>query len=57
MRTAGQTGSVVTLLCDGGERYAATYYDDDWLAAQHLDPAPYLATVERFLATGHWREP
>jgi cysteine synthase A len=57
LRAAGRTGSVVTLLCDSGDRYACTYYDDDWLAAQHLDPAPYLATVERFLATGHWREP
>lgn len=31
MAATGQTGSVVTLLCDGGERYGATYYDDDWL--------------------------
>ena len=23
---------MVTLLCDGGERYAGTYYSDDWLA-------------------------
>ena len=57
LRAAGHTGSVVTLLCDSGDRYARTYYDDDWLAEQHLDPAPYLATVERFLATGDWREP
>lgn len=31
MRTKGETGSIVTLLCDGGERYATTYYDDAWL--------------------------
>ncbi len=26
--------SVVTLLCDGGERYARTYYSDAWLASR-----------------------
>ena len=57
MRGRGETGSVVTLLCDGGERYAHTYYDDDWLAAQGLDVAPYLATLEQFAATGEWVEP
>src|SRR5690606_34245496 len=24
----GRSGSVVTLLCDGGDRYAGTYFDD-----------------------------
>lgn len=57
MRQTGVPGSVVTLLCDGGERYAATYYDDAWLAAQGLDVAPYAATLERFAATGEWDEP
>ena len=40
---------MVTLICDGGDRYADTYYADDWVAAQGLDLAPHLATVERFL--------
>jgi cysteine synthase A len=57
MRAAGETGSVVTLLCDGGERYAHTYYADDWLTAQGLDIAPFLATLEKFGATGEWVEP
>jgi cysteine synthase A len=57
MRDTGQSGSVVTLLCDGGERYAHTYYDDDWLAAQGIDIAPYLRTLEKFADTGDWREP
>jgi cysteine synthase A len=34
MAQAGDSGSIVTLLCDGGERYGCTYYDADWLA-QH----------------------
>ncbi|MEH1123804.1 PLP-dependent cysteine synthase family protein [Micromonospora sp. CPCC 206061] len=54
MIAAGDTGSVVTLLCDGGERYADTYYSDAWVAAQDLDLAPHRATVDRFLATGEW---
>jgi cysteine synthase A len=54
MRAAGETGSVVTLLCDGGERYADTYYSDDWVRRQGLDLAPYLSTVERFLDAGVW---
>lgn len=31
MAEAGRRGSIVTLLCDGGERYDCTYYDDEWL--------------------------
>jgi cysteine synthase len=57
MRAAGEAGSVVTLLCDPGERYAQTYYDDTWLADQDLDIAPYLTTLERFRDTGDWVEP
>ena len=54
MLAAGRTGSVVTLLCDGGERYAHTYYSDDWVAGQGLDLAPHAATLRRFAATGEW---
>jgi cysteine synthase A len=45
---------VVTLLCDGGERYANTYYSDDWLAAQGLDIMPHLGVLNAFLRTGRW---
>ena len=48
----GQAGSVVTLLCDGGERYAHTYYNDEWLAQQELDLTPYTALFREFLETG-----
>ncbi|MFC7529406.1 PLP-dependent cysteine synthase family protein [Actinoplanes sp. GCM10030250] len=54
MLAAGRTGSVVTLICDGGERYACTYYSDDWVAGQGLDLAPYSAVVQRFLHDGGW---
>jgi cysteine synthase A len=57
MLAAGRTGSVVTLLCDGGERYAHTYYSDQWLAAEGLELAPHAATLQEFAATGRWTDP
>lgn len=47
---AGMTGSVVTLICDRGDRYADTFHDDAWRAAQGLDPEPHLAAIEDFLS-------
>ncbi|MCF7553352.1 PLP-dependent cysteine synthase family protein [Pseudonocardia sp. WMMC193] len=52
MRAEGVRGSVVTLLCDGGERYRHSYYDDGWVAAQGLDLAPHTERIERFYADG-----
>ena len=52
MRQAGETGSVVTLLCDGGERYAHSYYDDDWLAEHGIEIAPYAAALDELEKTG-----
>jgi cysteine synthase A len=40
MQARGETGSIVTLLCDRGERYAETLFDDAWVAAHAIDPAP-----------------
>jgi cysteine synthase A len=57
LRRAGRRGSVVTLLCDGGERYGRTYYDDAWVAAEGLDLTPHTKAVESFLATGEWSAP
>ncbi|SDX66549.1 cysteine synthase A [Modestobacter sp. DSM 44400] len=57
MIAAGRVGSVITLLCDGGERYAHTYHSDAWVAAQGLDLAPYTAVLEHFQRTGEWRPP
>ena len=51
MLATGRTGSVVTLLCDGGERYAHTYYNDGWLTDHGLDIAPHQATIARWLAS------
>ena len=54
MRTAGRTGSVVTLICDPGDRYLDKYYSDAWLAGERIDIAPYRAAMESFLAGGAW---
>ncbi|WP_299166808.1 PLP-dependent cysteine synthase family protein [uncultured Arthrobacter sp.] len=54
LRAAGRQGSIVSLLCDSGERYACSYNDDAWLAERGLDPAPALAVLEEFFETGEW---
>jgi cysteine synthase A len=45
MVAAGERGSIVAILCDGGERYATTYYDDAWLHAQGFQLAPLIDAV------------
>ena len=52
MRARGERGSVVTLICDGGDRYAGTYYNDAWVRAQGLDLEPCLQALEAFLEDG-----
>ncbi len=54
MRAAGRAGSVVTLLCDDGNRYADTYCCDDWVAEQGWDTAPYRKVLEHAWSTGEW---
>ncbi|KJK57522.1 PLP-dependent cysteine synthase family protein [Saccharothrix sp. ST-888] len=49
MRASGQQGSVVTLICDPGDRYLDKYYSDDWLAGQGIDIAPHQEELEAFL--------
>ncbi len=54
MRADGRTGSVVTLLCDDGRRYAGSYYDDAWVAARGWDLAPPTRVLDDFLVSGVW---
>lgn len=49
MRRAGQRGSIVSLICDSGERYANTYHSDEWLKAQGLETALFEQEIEAFL--------
>jgi cysteine synthase A len=40
MAAAGVEGSIVTILCDDGNRYASTYFDDAWLDQCGIDWKP-----------------
>ncbi|HPY41649.1 MAG TPA: PLP-dependent cysteine synthase family protein [Thiolinea sp.] len=41
MQQRGERGSIVTLLCDSGERYLETYYNSDWVKQQIGDCGVY----------------
>jgi len=45
MRDEGRNGSIVTLLCDSGERYLETYYNPQWVAANLGDIEPWRAQI------------
>src|SRR5919106_1251185 len=49
MVAEGRKGSVVTLLCDPGDRYLDRYYSDAWLAEQGLDITPYTEAIASLL--------
>jgi len=57
MVAQGQTGSVTTLLCDSGERYRSTHWDDRWLEQRGLDVRREENTLERFFETGFLEVP
>ena len=45
----GIAGSIVTLICDSGERYLETYYSDDWLASAGIDWRPEYERLKEML--------
>ncbi|EKP27517.1 pyridoxal-5'-phosphate-dependent protein subunit beta [Klebsiella michiganensis] len=49
MREEGRSGSIVTLLCDSGERYLETYYNPRWVAANIGDISPWQAQIAEML--------
>lgn len=42
----GQKGSIVTMICDPGERYLTSYYDPDWIRDQGLDLVPFFDRLD-----------
>src|SRR5476649_95181 len=50
MKQAGKQGSIVSLLCDSGERYSNTYYNDAWYQAQGIPVAQPDALIARAVA-------
>lgn len=47
MKARGQSGSIVTLICDGGERYSDTYYNPAWIKQCQLEPQSYREQLEQ----------
>ena len=47
-----EQGSVVVLLCDGGDRYSQTYYSGEWRRHQGLDASGELERIRSFLVDG-----
>jgi cysteine synthase A len=54
MQQNDQCGSVVMILCDSGERYSDTYYNDTWLRAKGFDLSRHTQTLDRFYRSGQW---
>lgn len=52
-----ETGSIVSLICDSGERYRATYFADEWLDSQGLVCGDPQADVASWMDTGRIPEP
>jgi cysteine synthase len=50
----GRNGSVVTLVADSGDRYADTYFCDEWLISQGLDPSDPAEVLVEFERSGRW---
>lgn len=53
MATRGEAGSVVTLLCDSGERYRSTILNTDWLKQRGIDASAPEQEIESFLNDGN----
>ena len=54
MVARGESGAIVTLLCDAGERYRHTYFDDAWLAAQGLECGAESDAIDALIERGEW---
>lgn len=48
MQARGEKGSIVTLLCDSGDRYPDTYYNEEWVQQQIGDIGPSLEYLQQF---------
>lgn len=48
MREQGERGAIVAILCDGGERYLHSYYNDVWLYANGFQISEQIAEIRAF---------
>lgn len=44
------SGSIVTLICDGGDQYMQSYFDNNWLAARGIDLAQYQVAIGKLFS-------
>ena len=47
-----EAGSIVSLLCDRGERYAHSYYNPEWLKSHGFDVAATRETIRKAAEQG-----
>ncbi|ABM00030.1 PLP-dependent cysteine synthase family protein [Shewanella amazonensis] len=52
MKARGETGSIVTLICDPGERYLDTYYNSDWVSSHIGDITAASTALAAFSESG-----
>ncbi|MFT5721360.1 MAG: cysteine synthase A [Motiliproteus sp.] len=57
MRDNNEQGSLITLICDSGERYLDTYYHPDWCQQQGLHLEDWNLSLEVLDQQGRWIEP
>ena len=56
MARNGTKGSLVTLICDAGDRYGDTYYNAAWVRQQGYQLQPYLEQLRHCYTTTEWPE-
>lgn len=49
MKSLGKSGSIVTLLCDSGERYLDTYYNTQWIAENFGEIKDYTEKLKKLV--------
>lgn len=52
MPARGESGALVILICDSGDRYRNTYHSGSWLRDNKIDISGYTALIEQFLGGG-----
>jgi cysteine synthase A len=56
LEVRGEPGTVATLICDSGHRYAHSYYNPEWLRREGLDVERWRTLLEDYLLRGRWSD-
>ena len=54
LKARGAAGSIVTLLCDDGQRYRHSYFDDTWLREHDLECDTQSDAIDALMELGEW---